>query len=320
MYLVLKFNYSTERPQFNEQQKLKLTSPSARAITSQAVGKMIIGKADIEAIVKKALIEKKAEDAAQRKREAERKVASGGKNMSMLRELPASFADSIDRNECELFIVEGKSAAGSAKMGRDEHKQAIFALRGKPLNTHSKELADIIKNEEIQNLLKILGCGIGEKFNIRNLRYDKIVCMADADADGGHINCLLTTLFLYHLPELIQAGKVYCAVPPLYRLTKGNDRVFTSDVALMQTYSSKKYEVQRIKGLGEMSSEELWDSTMNPKTRTLVQLTTDNMEEIISLYNTLMGSSSVNRKNFIVEHAREYKMVSDDVEYAEDSE
>ena len=109
MYLVLKFNYSTERPQFNEQQKLKLTSPSARAITSQAVGKMIIGKADIEAIVKKALIEKKAEDAAQRKREAERKVASGGKNMSMLRELPASFADSIDRNECELFIVEGET-------------------------------------------------------------------------------------------------------------------------------------------------------------------------------------------------------------------
>lgn len=320
MYLVLKFNYSTERPQFNEQQKLKLTSPSARAITSQAVGKMIIGKADIEAIVKKALIEKKAEDAAQRKREAERKVASGGKNMSMLRELPASFADSIDRDGCELFIVEGKSAAGSAKMGRDEHKQAIFALRGKPLNTHSKELADIIKNEEIQNLLKILGCGIGEKFNIRNLRYDKIVCMADADADGGHINCLLTTLFLYHLPELIQAGKVYCAVPPLYRLTKGNDRVFTSDVGLMQTYSNKKYEVQRIKGLGEMSSEELWDSTMNPKTRTLVQLTTDNIEEIIALYNTLMGSSSINRKNFIVEHAREYKMVSDDIEDAEDSE
>ena len=182
MYLVLKFNYSTERPQFNEQQKLKLTSPSARSITSQAVGKMILPKADIEAIVKKALIEKKAEDAAQRKREAERKVASGGKNMSMLRELPASFADSIDRDGCELFIVEGKSAAGSAKMGRDEHKQAIFALRGKPLNTHSKELADIIKNEEVQNLLKILGCGVGEKFNIKNLRYDKIIFLADADA------------------------------------------------------------------------------------------------------------------------------------------
>ena len=314
MYLVLKFNYSTERPQFNEQQKLKLTSPSARAITSQAVGKMILPKADIEAIVKKALIEKKAEDAAQRKREAERKVASGGKNMSMLRELPASFADSIDRTGCELFIVEGKSAAGSAKTGRDEHKQAIFQLRGKPLNTHSKELADIIKNEEIQNLLKILGCGVGEKFNIKNLRYDKIIFMADADADGGHINCLLTTLFLYHLPQLIESGKVYCAMPPLYRLTKGKDRVFTSDDKLMNSYSKKGYEVQRIKGLGEQNAEELWDSTMNPETRTLVQLTCDNINDIIELYDILMGSSSKNRRSFITEHARQYRMVNEDSE------
>ena len=320
MYLVLKFNYSSERPQFNEQQKLKLTSPSARAITSQAVGKMILPKADVEAIVKKALIEKKAEDAAQRKREAERKVASGGKNMSMLRELPASFADSIDRNNCELFIVEGDSAAGSAKTGRDEHKQAIFALRGKPLNTHSKELADIIKNEEIQNLLKVLGCGVGEKFNIKNLRYDKIIFMADADADGGHINCLLTTLFVYHLPELITAGKVYCAMPPLYRLTKGKERIFTSDVAQMNACAKKGYEVQRIKGLGEQNAEELWDSTMNPDTRTLIPLTTDNMSEIIALYDILMGSSSKERKTFIAEHARQYKMVNEEISDEGDDE
>ena len=320
MYLVLKFNYSSERPQFNEQQKLKLTSPSARAITSQAVGKMILPKADVEAIVKKALIEKKAEDAAQRKREAERKVASGGKNMSMLRELPASFADSIDRNNCELFIVEGDSAAGSAKTGRDEHKQAIFALRGKPLNTHSKELADIIKNEEIQNLLKVLGCGVGEKFNIKNLRYDKIIFMADADADGGHINCLLTTLFVYHLPELITAGKVYCAMPPLYRLTKGKERIFTSDVAQMNACAKKGYEVQRIKGLGEQNAEELWDSTMNPETRTLIPLTTDNMSEIIALYDILMGSSSKERKTFIAEHARQYKMVNEEISDEGDDE
>lgn len=313
MYLILKFNYSSERPQFNEQQKLKLTSPSARAITSQAVGRMVIGKTDIDAIVKKALIEKKAEDAAQRKREAERKVAAGGKNMSMLRELPASFADSIDRNDCELFIVEGDSAAGSAKTGRDEHKQAIFALRGKPLNTHSKELADIIKNEEIQNLLKVLGCGVGEKFNIKNLRYDKIIFMADADADGGHINCLLTTLFLYHLPELITAGKVFCAMPPLYRLTKGNDRIFTSDNTTMNSYAKKGYDVQRIKGLGEQNAEELWDSTMNPATRTLVPLTTDDLDEILALYDILMGSSSKDRKTFIAEHARQYKMVNEEI-------
>jgi topoisomerase-4 subunit B len=238
----------------------------------------------------------------------------------MLRELPASFADSIDRNNCELFIVEGDSAAGSAKTGRDEHKQAIFALRGKPLNTHSKELADIIKNEEIQNLLKILGCGVGEKFNIKNLRYDKIIFMADADADGGHINCLLTTLFVYHLPELITAGKVYCAMPPLYRLTKGKERIFTSDVAQMNNYAKKGYEVQRIKGLGEQNAEELWDSTMNPETRTLIPLTTDNMSETIALYDILMGNSSKERKTFIAEYARQYKMVNDEAEYEGDSE
>ena len=317
LILSIKMN---ERPMFAEQTKLKLTSPSARTFVSQAVSKMIVSKSDMEAIVKKALIEKKVEDAAQRKREAERKVASGGKNMSMLKELPANFADSIDRDGCELFIVEGKSAAGSAKMGRNVHTQAIFQLRGKPLNTYGKELADIIKNQEIQNLLKVLGCGVGDKFNIKNLRYDKIIYLADADADGGHINCLLSTLFLYHLPHLIEAGKVYCALPPLFRLTKGKDRIFTSDNDMVKKYSSKGYEVQRIKGLGEQSAEELWDSTMNPETRQLVQLTPDNMEDMISLYDILMGNSSKNRRSFIVEHARQYQMVREDSEDEGDSE
>lgn len=207
-----------------------------------------------------------------------------------------------------------KSAAGSAKTGRDPYTQAIFALRGKPLNSLNKELPDLIKNEEFQNLLKVLGCGVGEKFNIKNLRYDKIIIGSDADPDGSHINCLMTTFFLYHLPELIEAGKVYCAQPPLYRLTKGKDRVFTSDVAKMKVYSGKGYEVQRIKGLGEMNPEELWASTMDPKARTLIQLTTDDIEDVKSLYNTLMGSSSKARKAFIVEHARQYKMVADDSE------
>ena len=184
----------------------------------------------------------------------------------------------------------------------------------KPLNTHSKELADIIKNEEIQNLLKVLGCGVGEKFNMRNLRYERIIFLADADVDGGHINCLLTTLFLYHLPQLITAGKVYCAMPPLYRLTKGKDRIFTSDNELMNSYSKKGYEVQRIKGLGEQNAEELWESTMDPKTRTLVQLTTDNIDEILALYDILMGNSSKERKSFITNHAREYHMIAGEVD------
>lgn len=313
LYVVLSIKM-TERPMFAEQTKLKLTSPSARTFVSQAVSKMIIPRPDLEAIIKKALIEKKAEDAAQRKREAERKVSAGGRTLNALRDMPEDFAESIDREGAELFLVEGKSAGGSAKMGRDEHKQAIFALRGKPLNTHSKELADIIKNEEIKNLLTVLGCGIGEKFNIKNLRYDKIIFFADADADGQHINCLLTTLFLYHLPELIKAGKVYCAIPPLYRLKTNKDVVYTSDSVLRDSYAKKGYDVQRLKGLGEMSAQELWESSMDPAHRTLIQLTTDNMEKLITLYDILMGDSSKDRKIFIMEHAREYRLISDEVE------
>lgn len=141
------------------------------------------------------------------------------------------------------------SAAGSAKTGRDVYKQAIFAIKGKPKNSLSLELPDLIKNEEIQNLLKVLGCGVGERFNMKNLRYDKIIFMADADPDGGHINCLLTTLFLFHLPQLIEAGKVYSALPPLYQLTKGKDRIFTSDRSEVDKYTAKGYEAKRLKGL-----------------------------------------------------------------------
>lgn len=319
MYLVLKFNYSTERPQFNEQQKLKLTSTSARAITSQAVAKMMIGKVDAEAIVKKALVEKSAEDAAQRKRDAEKRISAGGKNINALREFSEKFADCINKSgDTELFLVEGNSAGGSAKTARNVYTQAIYPMRGKPLNTYGKELADIIKNTEIKDILTILGCGIGEKFNIKNLRYDKIIIMADADTDGQHINCLLTTLFLYHLPELIQAGKVYCAVPPLYKVTKGKDAHYIYNPADLDKF--KGYEVSRYKGLGEMTSEQLWESTMDPDTRELIQLTTEDLEEVIELYDIIMGNSPAKRKTFIMQHAREYKLTGEDSDYGEGDE
>ena len=140
------------------------------------------------------------------------------------------------------------------------------------------------------------------------------------DVDGGHINCLLTTLFLYHLPELITAGKVYCAVPPLYRLTTAKDVVYTSDPSKVERLNKKGYETQRLKGLGEMNASELWESTMDPERRTLIQLTTDNIEEIIELYNILMGNSSVNRRTFITEHAREYRTINEDIEFEEGDE
>jgi DNA gyrase subunit B len=316
MYLVLKFNYSTERPQFNEQQKLKLTSTSARAITSQAVGKMVLSKTDAEAIVNKALLEKSAEDAAQRKRDAEKRISAGGKNINALREFSEKFADCINKSgDTELFLVEGNSAGGSAKTARNVYTQAIYPMRGKPLNTYGKELADIIKNREIKDILTILGCGIGEKFNIKNLRYSKIIFMADADVDGGHINCLLTTLFLYHLPQLLEAGVVYCAVPPLYKVTKGKDSHYLYSSDELKKY--KGYEVSRYKGLGEMNPEQLWESTMDPDTRELIQLTTDDFQEVLDLYDVLMGNNSTSRKQFIMKHAAEFKRANDDSDYAE---
>ena len=243
LILSIKMN---ERPMFAEQTKLKLTSPSARSFVSQAVGKMVISKVDIEAIVNKALIEKSAEDAAQRKREAEKRIASGGKKVRFT-DFSDKFADRINKTGGELFLVEGNSAGGSAKTARNVYTQAIYPMRGKPKNTYGKELADIITNKEIQDILSILGCGIGDNFNIKNLRYDKIIFMADADTDGGHINCLLTTLFLFHVPQLIEAGVVYCAVPPLYKVTKGKESHYLYSPDELNKF--KGYEVTRYKGL-----------------------------------------------------------------------
>jgi DNA gyrase/topoisomerase IV subunit B len=308
MTLVLSLKMA-ERPQFNEQQKLKLTSTSARAIVSQAVSKMTMAKSDVEAIVKKAILEKKAEDAAQRKREAEKRIISGGV-LNTLTDLPEKFAGANNKSGCELFIVEGKSAAGSAKTARDANTQAIYPMRGKPLNTYHSDLDEIIKNQEIKDILTILGTGVGEKFNIANLRYDKIIFMADADADGMHINCLLTALFLDHLPELLEAGKVYCAVPPLFKVTKGNEYHYLYKPEQLKQYSG--WEVYRYKGLGEQSPEELWESTMDPARRTLVQLKIDDVNSVKSLYDVIMGNSPQQRKDFIMRHAREYSLVNVD--------
>lgn len=314
MYLILKFNYSTERPQFNEQQKLKLTSTSARAITSQAVGKMMLGKTDAEAIIEKALTEKNLEDQAQRRREAEKRIANGGKKVKFT-DISEKFADCINKTGGEIFLVEGNSAGGSAKTARNVYTQAIYPMRGKPLNTYGKELPDIIKNNEIKDILSILGCGIGDNFNIKNLRYDKIIFMADADVDGGHINCLLTTLFLYHVPQLIEAGKVYCAIPPLYKVTKGKDTHYLYSPDELNRY--KGYEISRYKGLGEMNPEQLWESTMDPDTRELIQLTTDNLQEVIDLYDILMGNKSKERKQFIMDHIEDFRNAGEDSDDAD---
>ena len=309
----------TERPMFAEQTKLKLTSPSARGYVSQAVGTMTIPKKDLEAIVNKILLEKKAEEAAQRKRDAIKAISAGGKNINVLKEVSEKFSDATSKTgERELFVVEGKSAAGSAKEARDSRLQAIYPLRGKPLNTLTKEIEDIIKNQEIKDILAILGCGVGEKFNLKNLRYDKIILLSDADVDGSHINILLISLFVAHLPELLMAGKIYCATPPLFKVSKGKQYYWLYEPDELKNYPG--WEVTRYKGLGEMNPTELWESTMDPATRHLVQLLPENFEETSALFKILMGNNSTERKKFIMANALKYRLMDEDIYDVEEGE
>ena len=187
-------------------------------------------------------------------------------------------------------FLEGDSAAGSATTSRDAKLQAVLPLRGKILNTHEKELADIVENQIIKDMITVLGTGIADQFNINNLRYNKIIILADADADGGHINCLILTLFVKHLPELIKKGRIYMAVPPLFKAkTAKTTQYFYSTEELDK--ATNKGDVTRFKGIGEMNPQDLWDTTMNPATRKLIQLTTENFEETLALFDVLMGKS-----------------------------
>ena len=303
LVLVLSIKMST-RPLFGEQTKLTLNSPEARKWCSQAVGQLTFEKKVGEQIFKKIMIEQKAEDAAARKREAQEKITKGGKNLNSLRDLPEKLCDAIDFNNAELFFCEGDSAAGNLKLSKAKN-QAVLPLRGKIKNCTSLELADAIKSEIIQGILNCLGCGVGEYFNIKNLRYDKLIILTDADSDGKHIELLLMTLFLHHLPELVEAGKVYAATPPLYRTVAARDgtKYWYEDNAEYRKYiKSHKCEITRYKGLGEMDAEELYSTTMDPANRHLVQLTTDDMQATLDLYDRLMGKSAQLRRDFIIQN------------------
>ena len=295
----------TERPLFAEQTKLTLNSPSARGFCSKAVGQLTLDKRATKQIFDKISIEQKAEEAAQRKREAQEKIARGGKNMNSLRDLPEKLADARDFSDAELFIVEGDSAAGGAKSTKTA-QMAILPLRGKIKNCTDLELADAIKSDIIKDLLTVLGCGVGDHFNINNLRYNRIIFMTDADPDGGHIELLLMTLFLHHLPEIVKAGKLYAAVPPLYRTVTAKETKYWTP---SQTSEFKKYcrnhknvEVTRLKGLGEMNAKELYSTTMDPANRELIQLTTDDLEKTLALYDKLMGKQAALRREYIVKN------------------
>ena len=319
-------------PQFEGQTKNKLGNPEVRGyvdkVTSEyfayyleenpAIAKKIVGKATLAARARKAA--RAARD------NVIRKGAFEGMN------LPSKLADcsSRDRTECELFIVEGNSAAGSAKEGRDSKKQAILPLRGKVLNTERARLDKMFANNEIVSLIKALGVGIGEQFNIDGLRYYKIIFMTDADVDGSHISTLLLTFFFRYMPDVIKDGHVYLAKPPLFGLIKGTGSTrkidYIYDEEVLEATLEKKIEErksggakvedsaerfkqagysfqQRFKGLGEMDAIQLWETTMNPENRVLVQVNIEDAEKADAIFTKLMGSEVGLRKNFIQSRA-----------------
>jgi len=299
-------------PQFESQTKVKLMNPEVQTLVTQIVGEAFSefleeNPAAGRAIVRKCLTSARARDAARKARDL---VIRKSALESMT--LPGKLADCSERDaeRTELYIVEGDSAGGSAKQGRDRHFQAILPLRGKILNTERARLDKILSNKEVKSLISALGTGIGEGFNIEGLRYGKVIIMTDADVDGSHIRTLLLTFFFRFMPVLIEEGHLYIAQPPLYLLTYKKEKryAYTEDqrVEIIKDFGAKedKVTIQRYKGLGEMNPEQLWETTMNPENRTLLLVTIEDAAEADRTFDMLMGDSVPPRKRFIQTHAK----------------
>ena len=302
-------------PQFESQTKVKLMNAEVQTQVQQALGDRLSIFLEENPRAAKAIIQKCLTSA--RARVAARKARDLVIRKSALESLtlPGKLADCSERdpNKCELYIVEGDSAGGSAKQGRDRHFQAILPLRGKILNTERARLDKILSNNEVKSLISALGTGIGETFNVTNLRYGRVIIMTDADVDGSHIRTLLLTFFFRYMPELIESGHLFIAQPPLYRIDHKRKVHYAYTEAERESLfkelniKNDKMKLQRYKGLGEMNPNQLWETTMDPTNRTLLQVTVEDATAADRTFDMLMGASVPPRKRFIQTHARDVR-------------
>jgi DNA gyrase subunit B len=300
-------------PQFESQTKVKLMNPEAQTLTQQVVGDRFStfleeNPSAGKAIVQKCLTSARARDAAKKARDL---VIRKSALESLT--LPGKLADCSERDpeKTELYLVEGESAGGSAKQGRDRHFQAVLPLRGKILNTERARLDKILANNEVKALISALGTGIGESFDLSGLRYGRVIVMTDADVDGSHIRTLLLTFFFRYMVQLIEYGHLFIAQPPLYRIAYKNQVKFAytenqkEQIIKDMGVSGEKVNLQRYKGLGEMNPDQLWDTTMDPNIRTLLLVTIDDAAEADRTFDMLMGAAVPPRRRFIQTHARD---------------
>ena len=306
--IVAVISVKVEEPQFEGQTKTKLGTDEIRGFVSKALEETFKDyleehPKESKELINKCLLSQRAREAARNAREDTRR-----KSALEVSTLPGKLADcsSKDASECEIFIVEGDSAGGTAKNCRDRHYQAILPLRGKILNVEKTRLTRALENEEIKSMITAFGCGIYENCDPKKLRYDKIIIMTDADVDGSHIEILMLTFFFRYMRPLIEEGHVYVAQPPLYKVTRGkqvNYYFSEEEKEAALNGNEKGYDVQRYKGLGEMDTDQLWDTTMNPQTRTLKKVVMSDALACNEVFDLLMGDRVEGRREFIEQHA-----------------